>query len=413
MLITLSPPRQVAEAPGAAREEPRFFLPDFEPAEVCVRIVVPGAGRVGQAIVRDLAARPHVAVTAADRDPVALERARAAGAGAALLDLEDAAAVAAQARAHDLVVGAGPAALGRQTLETVIDAGRDIVDISFLAEDPFELDAMARQRGVTAVVDAGVAPGLACIVYGRLDGGGRRVARYVCYVGGLPASPTGLFRYKAPFAPADVLELYTRPARHQEGGVLRTDPPLSRREALEVPGVGTLEAFLTDGLRTMLRETHVAEMREMTLRYPGHGEQMVLLRETGLFGTQPLDVDGVTVRPRALTARVLFPLWDFAPGEPDVTVMRVEIDVAGEDGITRHIFELPDRRGAATGISSMARTTGYTCTAIVSLIASGGYARAGVSAPEDVGREPGCCAAVLRYLNERRVILQETIQRLG
>ena len=93
--------------------------------------------------------------------------------------------------------------------------------------------------------------------------------------------------------------------------------------------------------------------------------------------------------------------------------MRVEIDVAGEDGITRHIFELPDRRDAATGISSMARTTGYTCTAIVSLIASGGYARAGVSAPEDVGREPGCCAAVLRYLNERRVILQETIQRLG
>lgn len=372
-----------------------------------MRIVVLGAGRVGQAIVRDLATRSGFEVTAADRDEAALGRAREGGARTVRVDLGSAADVAALVREHDLVVGAGPAALGRQTLERVIDAGRNIVDISFFAEDPFELDALARDRGVTAVVDAGVAPGLASIVYGHLDAGPGTISRFVCYVGGLPATATGVFRYKAPFAPADVLELYTRPARHREAGVQRTDPAFSLRHVLEFPGVGALDAFLTDGLRTLLRETHVPEMREMTLRYQGHVEQMLLLRDMGLFDTQPLDVDGTTVRPRAVAERLLFPLWEFAPGEPDMTVMRVEIDVAGREGTTRHTFDLLDRYDAASGTSSMARTTGYTCTAVAGLVAAGKYARTGISAPEDVGREPDCCAAVLRYLEERGVILHE------
>lgn len=377
-----------------------------------MRIVVLGAGRVGRAIVRDLAMQPGFDVTAADRDAGALDRVRRAGARTVRVDLGSASEVTALVRDHDLVVGAGPAALGRQTLERVIDAGCNVVDISFFAEDPFELDVRARDRGVTAVVDAGVAPGLASIVYGRLDAGAGTVSRYVCYVGGLPATASGMFRYKAPFAPADVLELYTRPARHREDGVVRTDPALSRREVLEFPGVGTLEAFLTDGLRTLLREAHVPAMREMTLRYPGHVEQMLLLREMGLFDTRPVDVDGVTVRPRAVTERLLFPLWEFAPGEADVTVMRVEIDVQEQDGTTRHVFDLLDRYDAASDTSSMARTTGFTCTAIVGLVASGRYARTGVSAPEDVGREADCCAEVLRYLEERGVLLRERRQRL-
>lgn len=376
-----------------------------------MRIVVLGAGRVGQAIVRDLAMQSGIDVTAADRDAAALQRARQAGAHAVRVDLRNGAEIAALVREHDLVVGAGPAALGRRTLERVIDAGRNVVDISFFAEDPFELDGLARDRGVTAVVDAGVAPGLASIVYGHLDAGPGTVSRYVCYVGGLPESASGTFRYKAPFAPADVLELYTRPARHREHGVQRTDPALSRRQVLTFPEVGPLEACLTDGLRTLLRETHVPEMREMTLRYPGHVEQMLLLRDMGLFDTRPVEVDGVTVRPRALAERLLFPLWEFAPGEPDVTVMRVEIDVIDRASTTRHVFDLLDRFDAASGTSSMARTTGYTCTAIASLVASGRYARTGISAPEDVGREPTCCAAVLRYLEERGVLLRETRQQ--
>jgi len=375
-----------------------------------VRIVVLGAGRVGRAIVRDLSRQVEVAVTAVDRDAAALEAVRPFAARTVEADLAETDAVGRLAAEHDLVVGAGPAVLGHRTLAAVIDAGRNVVDISFFAEDPFDLDAAARARGVVAVVDAGVAPGLASILYGKLDIAPGAVSRFVCYVGGLPETPSGPFRYKAPFAPSDVIELYTRPARHRAQGEERTDPALSFRQPLDFPGVGPLEAVLTDGLRTLLRDTYVPEMREMTLRYPGHVEQMLLLRDMGLFDTGTVEVEGVSVRPRALTERLLFPLWEFAPGEGDVTVMRVEVDVAARGGVTRHQYDLLDRFDRETGTSSMARTTGYTCTSVARLVASGRYARAGVSAPEDIGRAPGCCGAVLDDLAERGVRLQERRQ---
>jgi len=372
-----------------------------------VRIVVLGVGRVGRAIVHDLARDEGVAVTAADRDAAALAAVRPVAARTVEADLGDPDAVARLAAEHDLVVGAGPAVLGHQTLAAVIDAGRSIVDISFFPEDPFDLDEAARARGLVAVVDAGVAPGLASVLYGRHDIAPGAVRRFVCYVGGLPETPSGPFRYKAPFAPSDVVELYTRPARHRAAGAERTDPALSLRQPLDFPGVGTLEAFLTDGLRTLLRDTHVPEMREMTLRYPGHLDQMLLLRDLGLFETAPVEVDGAAVRPRAVLERLLFPLWEFAPGEGDLTAMRVEVDVEQRGTVTRHQYDLLDRFDHESGISSMARTTGYTCTAVARLVASGRYARTGLSAPEDVGRAPGCCDLVLRDLAERGVRLEE------
>ncbi|MDH3290757.1 MAG: saccharopine dehydrogenase NADP-binding domain-containing protein [Gemmatimonadota bacterium] len=372
-----------------------------------MRVVVLGAGRVGQAIALDLAASGF-AVAATDSDPMALAPLAARGLATVRADLADRDAVVQLVAEFDLVVGALPAALGYRTVEAVIDAGRAIVDISFFEEDPFGLDALARERGVVAVVDAGVAPGLSNIIYGHFAAGADRVRRLVCYVGGLPAEPSGLMRYKAPFSPADVIELYTRPARYRTGGVLTTVPALSEITSLDVPGVGSLEAFLTDGLRSLLREDHVPEMREMTLRYPGHVQQMLLLREIGLLSTAPLTVGSTRISPRAVVTTLLFPLWEFAPGEPDLTVLHVEIDVEQGGSAERHTFDLLDRHDAESGTSSMARTTGYTCTAIVQLVADGTYGRTGVSAPEDVGRVEGCFDRVRSYLEARGVRLTET-----
>jgi saccharopine dehydrogenase-like NADP-dependent oxidoreductase len=232
-----------------------------------------------------------------------------------------------------------------------------------------------------------------------------RVLRFVCYVGGLPTSPTGPMRYRAPFAPSDVIELYTRPARHVRDGRVRTDPALSLRTELTVPEIGPLEAFLTDGLRTMLREDGVPEMREMTLRYPGHVAQIALLRELGFFAREPIDVAGQSVSPRVVTERLLFPHWEFRPDEEDLTVLRVEIDVETAGRRLRRAWHLLDRYDASTGTSSMARTTGYTCTAVVDLVASGAYARSGIAAPEDIGRAPGCFERVVRHLADRGIAL--------
>jgi saccharopine dehydrogenase-like NADP-dependent oxidoreductase len=358
----------------------------------------------------DLAADGTFEVTVADWDPGALERLRAVPAHRKVeADLSDAAAVRELARQHELVIGAVPASLGYGTVEAALEAGSHVADISFFEEDPLALDELARRQGVAALVDCGISPGLSALVLGHVESLSDQVERYVCYVGGLPVDSGGLFRYKAPFSPIDVIEVYTRSARYKASGSVHTVPALSGVEQIEVGGVGTLEAFLTDGLRTLLHDERVPDMRELTLRYPGHAAQMRLLAEMGLFDTEPIEVDGSSVRPRDVAARLLFPAWEFGPGEADITVLRLEIDIGGA-APQRLVFELLDRYDEATGISSMARTTGYTCTAMVHLVAAGLWTKHGVAPPEAVGREPGCYEHVVEYLAQRGVVLEERVE---
>jgi len=371
-----------------------------------VRLVVLGAGRVGGAVVADLVADGEFDVTVADFSSEALARPAVAGAATKIqADLADPATVSKIAGEHDLVVGAVPGPIGFQTLRAVVEAGKHYVDISFFEEDPFEIDGVAKDRGVVALVDCGVAPGLSNLILGYHDANSDHVDRFVCYVGGLPAARTERFEYRAPFSPIDIIAEYTRPARYVESGELKVAPALEQLEQIELPEVGVLEAFLTDGLRTLVKTVQVPDMREKTMRYPGHAARMLFLRELGLFSEEPVEVDGVMVAPVRLTAKLLFPFWGFKPGEADITVMRVQVDTVN-DGVSRHhVYDLFDRYDQRTDTRSMARTTGYTCTAMVRLVARGDYADVGVSPPEYVGRKAGCFESVLSDLEARGVSL--------
>lgn len=376
---------------------------------VIVQIVVLGSGRIGAAIVADLAAEPEFDVTAADVAVTALERARQAGAARTVqVDLTDADAVGRLVADHELVVSAVPGPIGFETLEAVVAAGRDCVDVSFFVQDPFAVDSLAREKAVTALVDCGVAPGLSNLILGHHTATGDRVQRFACYVGGLPVDRTSLFQYKATFSPIDVVAEYTRPARYVAGGAICEVPALSELESLDFPEIGTLEAFFTDGLRTLLDTVQVPDMKEKTMRYPGHAEQMRVLREMGLFDSEPVDVGGTLVSPLDMTARLLFPLWRFEPGERDLTVMRVEVDAIA-DGLRRYRYDLIDRYDATTGTASMARTTGYTCTALARLVARGIYTAPGVSPPEFVGRETGCFDFVMEHLAAKGIALNVSV----
>jgi saccharopine dehydrogenase-like NADP-dependent oxidoreductase len=348
-----------------------------------MRLLLLGAGRVGAAIARNLA--PDFDVTAADTDGAALARLQADGFRTRTVSVTDPEALAPLLDAADLVVGAVPGPLGFETLRRVLEAGRNVVDISFFEQDAFALDGLARARGCTAIVDCGVAPGCSNLLLGRHAAAMERVDRFWCAVGGLPVVRTWPFEYQAPFSPIDVIAEYTRPARFRRAGRDVTLPALSEVELLELPGVGTVEAFNTDGLRSLLSTMPVPDMVEKTLRYPGHAERMRMLRETGFFSEQPLALGTVSVAPLALTARLLIDAWRFAPGEADLTVMRVLIEGLEGGRRVRHTYDLLDHYDAATDTSSMARTTGYTCAAAVRLLASGGYRRAGVTPPELLG----------------------------
>jgi saccharopine dehydrogenase-like NADP-dependent oxidoreductase len=371
-----------------------------------------GGGRVGGAIVRDLTAVDDFTVTVADVDPVAVDRLLDDGANGMCLDLSEPANVARAIEDADLVVGAVPGFMGYRTVELVLEAGKPVVDISFFPENAFGLEAAAQKAGVPCLVDCGLAPGLSNLVLGRLEAALDDTNSFRCLVGGLPVERRWPWDYKAPFSPADVLEEYTRPARSRFRGREVVMPALSDVELVHFPGLGTLEAFATDGLRSLLTTAETPDMVEKTLRYPGHAEVMRLLRETGFFSKVPVQAASGQVRPLDVTSALLFDQWQFEDGEPDLTIMRVEIEGVKNGRRVRHVYNLLDYYDPDSETSSMARTTGYSCTAMVHEVASGRWREPGVAPPEIVGRREECFEGVLRHLAERGVNIFHHLEEL-
>ena len=178
---------------------------------------------------------------------------------------------------------------------------------------------------------------------------------------------------------------------------------------MDFPGIGTLEAFNTDGLRTLSRTLALPDMKEKTLRYPGHAELMRIFRESGFFGTEPVQVEGREVRPLALTSRLLFEQWRMQDGEEDLTVMRVEVVGRREGQRVRHTYDLLDRFDRATGTTAMARTTGYTCALVARQVLAGQVTATGIVPPETLGREPALWADLMAGYAARGIRVTETV----
>jgi len=379
-----------------------------------MRFTVLGAGLIGSAIVQDLVLNTEASITVADLSPEALAKLeKTPRVTVTQADLQNAGRISSLVADADLVICALPGFMGFKTLEYVLSAGKNAVDISFFAEDAFLLDELAKEKGVTAIVDCGVAPGLCNILAGHVQTLLEKIHSYACYVGGLPQVRRWPYEYKAVFSPIDVLEEYTRPARLVEHGQLTVRPALSEVELVYLPEAGTLEAFNTDGLRTLLKTVDAPFMKEKTLRYPGHAELMRVFRESGFFAKAPISIRGQQVRPIDLTSRLLFDQWRMDSDDRDMTVMRVEI--AGDLDGTRqtYVYDLIDRYDPATGTMSMARTTGYTCSIIAQQVASGQFSRRGISPPEFVGRLSKCYQDLLNGYTNRGIALTEKITHTG
>lgn len=364
-----------------------------------------GCGMVGSAIAKDLAVSGH-RVRVFDNSKDSLDRIGGVpGIETTLLNLSSPGAAAGALTGADVSVNAVPGWMGLSVLEQAIHAGVDIVDISFMPEDPAHLDEFAREHGVRCIVDMGVAPGLSNMLFGRALSALGSMRRFRCRVGGLPVERRLPWQYLAPFSPIDVLEEYTRPARIVRDGRVINLPALSEPEVFDHPGVGTLEDFLTDGLRSLLRyRDRVPYMEERTIRYPGHRDAVLLLRDSGFLSTDRVSLrGGVEVQPMDLTSKLLLKSWHMKPEDRDMTVMVVEAEGEGN----RIVWSLVDRFCEKTLTSSMARTTGYTCTAAVELLLSGKLNRPGIIFPEDIGAGPECFDAVTSHLNQRNVRLEQ------
>ncbi len=309
----------------------------------------------------------------------------------------------------DFVVSAVPGFMGYKTLQAIIEAGKDVVDISFFPENALDLDVLARKKNVTAIVDCGVAPGMSNIILGYHDSL-MKIDSFECLVGGLPIKRVMPFEYKAPFSPADVIEEYTRPARYVENGHIITKPAMSDTELIDFENVGTLESFNTDGLRSILfTMSHIPDMKEKTLRYPGHIDLMQALLKAGFFGHEELTIKGQRIKPIDFTSALLFDKWKLEPEEKEFTLMQIIIKGKSGSGAIEITYLLYDEYNSATKTSSMARTTGYTCNAVVSLLSKKLFTKKGVFPPEILGKENGCFDYILNYLSDRNIFYKKTV----
>jgi len=375
-----------------------------------MKAIVLGCGLVGGLIAKDLTKDKDFQVTVADIDEEKLDKltkeTEIQGVRADLSDSSDIKKIVVE---QDIVIGAVPGFLGFNMLRSVIEAGKNIVDISFMPEDALSLDELAKKKGVTAVVDMGVAPGLSHMIVGYADSLLDETESATILVGGLPVIREWPYEYKIVFSPKDVIEEYIRPARLIKCGKIVEKPALSDLELVNLPKIGTLEAFNTDGLRSLLYTLNIPFMKEKTLRYPGLAEKMRMLRETGFFSDTPIEVGGIKVKPLDLTSKLLFSKWKLKEDEEELTVMRIIVQGKKEEKRLCYTYDLLDYYDKKEKATSMSRTTGFPCAIMARLVAQGEFQYSGVCPPEYIGRESKVYQKVMKELEKRNVSYKENI----
>ncbi|RPG60824.1 MAG: saccharopine dehydrogenase [Flavobacteriales bacterium TMED191] len=363
-----------------------------------IKILVLGGGKVGSAIAFDLS--KNYSVTVADIDELTLKNLKKrTNIKTILVDISSTVTLKNTLQPYNLIISAVPGFMGYKTLQTIIECKKNVVDISFSPEDPLTLNELAIKNNVSVLVDLGVAPGLGNVIFGHYNEL-MKIDSYECYVGGLPKKKTLPFQYKAPFSPIDVVEEYTRPARLFENHKIITKDPLTELEIIQFDTNEDLEAFNTDGLRTLLKTmSHVPYMKEKTLRYPGHAKNIQLLKDIGLFSTETTTLHDLNFKPIDIIADILKKDWKLEEGEEEFTVMRI-IMKNSKKYVQIDLYDEFDKK---TQISSMARTTGYTCTAGANLIINKLFNKKGVYPPELLSTSENCYNYIIKYLKERNI----------
>jgi len=367
-------------------------------------IIVIGAGMVGSAMAIDMAKNHKVTLTDISLDTLEKIKNKHRDLQIKTLDVRDHEALKSTISSYDLVICAVPGFLGFNTLKGIIEGEKNVIDISFFPENSLELDALAKEKNITAIVDCGVAPGMDNVILGHYNET-MKLTDFECLVGGLPKEKKWPFAYKAPFSPIDVIEEYTRPARYVENGHEVVKEALTDCDYVHFDKIGTLESFNSDGLRSIIYTMpHIPNMKEKTLRYPGHVEYIRVLKESGFFNEAAIEVNGASISPLDFTSKILFNEWKLEENEEELTVMRITLkgeNAAGQ--IEEVVYDLLDEYCHDTNTSSMSRTTGYTATAAANLFLDGLFSEKGVFPPELVGKHEACFHYFLSYLKDRNI----------
>jgi saccharopine dehydrogenase-like NADP-dependent oxidoreductase len=371
-----------------------------------------GAGLVGQLITADLMQDFEMTVVDLDEKALKAIEGKYPGVKTAVASATDAAALGPVLEDADIVTAGVPGKFGYEMMKTVIGLGKNLVDISFMAEDFEQLDGFAKEKGVTVIPDMGVAPGMSNFLVGRGAALLDEVEDAHIYVGGIPTKPVPPFNYQVTWSPKDCIEEFTRPVTVVRDGKKEVLEATSGLHLRDFPGVGTLEAFYTDGLRSLAKNIKAKNLGEMTLRWPGHVEQMRLLRTMGLFEKEPKILGGKEVVPLDVAADMLFPLWKMEPekGDRDLTVMEIDVHgFKGSDEVTWSWYLL-DYFDEKTWNTSMSRCTGCSCSIFARAVAKGLVKEKGVLPAEKLAASDELYDFVISEQKKRRINYVESVK---
>lgn len=364
-----------------------------------------GAGLVGCLIAADLSKDYDVTVVDLSEEALELARKKAPGINTVVASATDRKALEPILKDADVVTAGVPGDFGYDMTRSVVELGKSLSDISFMPEDFELLDGLAKEQGVAVIPDMGVAPGMSNFLMGRGAALLDEVDEAYIYVGGIPDKPVPPFNYQVTWSARDCIEEFTRPVHLVKDGREITLEATEGLHHKEFPGVGTLEVFYTDGLRSLVKNIKARNLGEMTMRWPGHVEQMRLLRSMGMFDKEKRSLGGAEVVPLDVTADLLFPMWKMEPekGDRDLTVMRVEVTgFRGSDRVT-HTWDLVDRFDEETWNTSMSRCTGCSCAIFARALQKGLVKQSGVLPAEKLAADDDLYNFVMEEQKKRRI----------
>ena len=309
----------------------------------------------------------------------------------------------------DLIIGLAPGRLGFNVMKACVEKKKNLIDLSFMAEDPFLFQDAALKAGVRIIPDCGVAPGLSNMLIGKASSQLDQIEDVIIYVGGLPQDPKPPLNYKVTWCVEDLFEEYTRNAKIVRNGKTAEVEALEGLEEVEFEGFGKFEGFFTDSVRTLHHTIKANNMWEKTLRYPGHVEKIKLIKKLGLLNKKPLK--SINISPWKFMSKFWEENLSFFE-DKDVLLMRIQ--VSGKKNSTKimHTYEVVDYFDEQRNITAMGRSTAYTAFAVIKLMIENKISKKGLIPPEILGMHKKLFQEIQFTLKKRNLEINYKVEEI-
>lgn len=370
-----------------------------------MRVLVLGGGAVGQAIA--FALKDEFDITIADLNEKALNSIKERMNVSTMkfdVNNDD---LGQLMKKYDLISGALPGKFGIKVIREAAKTGVNLVDNSFMEADFYGLEKDVEKAGITVVPDCGIAPGLSNMIVGNVYSRNGKLEDVDIKVGGLPETNIPPLGYKIVFSPVDTLDEYTRKVTIIRNGKEEKVEPGEGLEYFFSPGLGSLEAFYTDGLRSLVRNVNAKNMGEKTVRYRGHFEKIKLLRDLGLLDDEIIKVSNFSITPKEVLAELFRKKLSF-PDVKDILYMEINVTLENKKGV--ETYRIVDRYDERSGLTAMARTTGFTNAAVSRLLLKGKIKQKGIVAPEILGMNDSLFREIEDFLSIMNINIEHKLQ---